>query len=121
MSIGTLSDTISPLSGLEQLQPRGAVNFSMQVIFAATNVPQLLPPLHVPPGLSVTLGGTTPNGNNLASASAAYYPEQVGGAGAYLIAPGGSVTLPVDNLGRIWVVGTKGDGLAVSMRGASIG
>lgn len=112
------------LTQLVENQPRNAVQFSVQVIFTATNVPRRLPPLVVPPGCSVQLGGTNGTAANAQLAQAALYPEQLF-QGARLIPPSNgpqdAVSFPVDNLYQIWVMGTEGDGVYVSVSGSAIG
>jgi hypothetical protein len=111
--------------GLAQMQPRNAVNYSVQLIFQATGVPQRFPALQVPAGLGVTLQGSNGTGANAQVSFVALYPEQLTSAGRYTINPSISassdVSFPVDNLCQIWAVGTEGDGILASVRGSSIG
>lgn len=107
------------------MQPRNAVNIVIQLIFAATNVPQKFPAVKVPLGLTVGLTGTNGSAANAQNAYAASYPENLTGVGRVVIPPSISpeseVQYPADNLGQIWVMGTQGDGVVATIRGAAIG
>ena len=116
-------DDASGLSSLHlaQSQPRKAINQSIQVVFVATNVPQRLPGMIVPAGASVSLRGH--NGTSAGNSKAVYaaqYAESLGAAGTYTITPDTEITYPVDNLAHIWVMGTLGDGIIVSVRAGGI-
>jgi hypothetical protein len=110
---------------LTELQPRNAVNIVIQLIFAATGVPMKFPAVAVPPGLTVGLTGTNGTVANTANAYAASYPENLTQAGRVVIpptlSPQSEVQFPADNLGQIWVMGTAGDGVVATIRGAAIG
>lgn len=110
---------------LTELQPRNAVNIAIQLIFAATGVPMKFPAVNVPAGLTVGLTGTNGTAANAANAYAAAYPENLTQAGRVVIPPSvspeSSVQYPADSLGQIWVMGTAGDGVIATIRGAAIG
>jgi len=109
--------------GLVESDPRGAINEVVQIIFAATNVPQRFPPLAVPPGVGVSLRGVNGATVNTNDAYVARYQDSLNGAGRMVIAPSfsTSVSYPADNLGQIWCMGTAGDGLLASIAGVSVG
>jgi hypothetical protein len=113
-------------SQLSQTQPRNAINFTTQLVFAATDVPQRFPALIVPHGLSVALRGVVGGTVNTNAAYIATTRDELteAASGRYTISPESQntvVSFPVDNLGQIWAMGTKGDGLIASVMGASIG
>lgn len=114
-----------PAPPLVEMQPRNAVNIVLQLIFAATGVPMKFPAIRVPAGLTVGLTGTNGSAANAQSAYAASYPENLTGIGRVVvppsISPQNEVQFPADNLGQIWVMGTAGDGVVATIRGAAIG
>lgn len=111
--------------GLAMLQPRSAIFQAVQIIFAATNVPQRLPNIKVPSGLSVGLTGTTGSAANTELAYAASDPANLLSQPRVVIPPSTSpeseVQYPADSMNQIWVMGTAGDGLLAIIRGSAIG
>jgi hypothetical protein len=108
-------------AGMAQSEPRNAVNVSIQLVFAADNIPQRFPAFQVPKGLSVSLRGVSGSDVNKSTAFAGLYAEQLGGSGQYTISSDTEVTFPADNLCQIWCMGKEGDGLVASVRGSSVG
>jgi hypothetical protein len=97
--------------------PQAAINTSIQVIFAATGVPQPLPGIRVPVQATVRIrahNGT--NAGNAAPCRAALYREALTGTGGDVMTPDTEIIYPLDNTAQVWVVGTAGDGVLCSIR-----
>jgi hypothetical protein len=97
---------------------QSAINRSVLVILAATGVPQPVPGLLVPPGaptVRVRGGNGTPTGNT-GVVRVALYREALAGTGGEPITPDTEIIYPLDNLAQLWVAGTAGDGISVSVR-----
>ena len=108
---------------LTETQPRESINLRFQLIFANTDQPQRCPAFIVAPGLTVTLKGVNGSTANAHNAFAAETPEELLTTQAQLVLPTADVQVdyPVDNLAEIWCMGTAGDGLLISVIGASVG
>jgi hypothetical protein len=106
--------------GMIRQGPRASINIASQVIFAATNVPQVFPPHFVPPGLVPLLRGVNGQTGNAQSAYVSDCAEGLFGQGFRIITSDTEISYPADNLGRIWVMGTKGDGVLATINGAAI-
>lgn len=111
-----------PLALAESL-PGPPLYESFQVIFSVTNKPQQVPPFVVPPGASVTLYPTTSSGVNAHACFVGDEPDLLGTTASRALPAGADVSigLQVDNTGRIWVMGTQGDGVLVIVAAPQIG
>lgn len=109
---------------LSEFQPHSPTRIRIQLTIAATGVPQNAPAIPVPPGATVTLTGHKANGAaNAANIGVAGYPEAFS-SGARQIPPsppGGDVEYVCDNTAEIWIQGTAGDGLLLSITDPSVG
>ena len=108
---------------LSEQAPGPAVQTQIQMVFAATKVPQQFPNQIISPGQSVvlyTVNGSTVNAN---PSSVAKYPEALWTSSARLCPAGADVSIPmtVNSLGEIWAAGTEGDGLLAVISQASVG
>ena len=93
------------------------VNDSFRLVLAATGVAQLVPSLRVPPNCTVNIRGHNGTGaGNSATITVGPYKESLGGPSSYPITPDTEIWYPASDIGRIWVVGTAGDGVIVSVR-----
>jgi hypothetical protein len=114
---------LSQLLQLTENAPHPAVNMSVQIIFAATNVPRRLPSIRIPAGAVIQIGGTTGKAANAQTAFASLYQDNLASNPTVVPPSNGpqdSVTFPVDNLNQIWVMGTAGDGIYASIRGSGV-
>jgi len=94
-----------------------SVNQSVYVILGATGVPQQAPPINVPGGTLVSIrahNGTNAGNANIVRISR--QPELLGEIDGDPITPDSDISWPCDNLGQIWVVGTAGDGIRISIQ-----
>jgi len=120
-----------PMLNQSQLDPGGddspaylreekafTINASFSVVLAATNVPQSVPGMLVPAGSTVRLranNGTT--AGNAKVIFAASYREALANGGGTPLAPLDMIVFPAHNLARIWIAGTAGDGVVVTVTG----
>ncbi len=111
-----------PLALAESL-PGPPLYEQFQIVFAATNVPQNVPSFVVPPGASVTLFPTTSTSLNAHICYIGEQPDQLGTTGSRTLpsAADVSISLQVDNTGKIWAMGTEGDGVLVIVAAPQIG
>jgi hypothetical protein len=93
-----------------------SVNISFLVLLGLTGVAQPVPGFHVPQGATVRVRGHngTPTGN-AQNVSLAEYREQTQGD---LLTPNTEIVWACTNTNQIWVRGTAGDGVTVSIRSA---
>jgi hypothetical protein len=117
-----MTKTLPPLAPAESL-PGPPLYVQLQLIFAATNAPQNVPSFVVPPGASVVLFPTTSTGVNAHASYIGEQPELLGTTGSRVLPAGAdvSISLPVDNTGKIWAMGTMGDGVLVVVSAPQIG
>jgi hypothetical protein len=97
-----------------------SINRTYSVIVASTGIPQPCPPSAVEPGAQVSVrahNGTT--AGNTDPVFTALYREALFAGGGDAITPDTEINYPVDNIGQIWVTGTAGDGIKVSIRAAA--
>ena len=93
-----------------------AVNFTFQLVLTATGVPQVVPGLIVPSNATVRVRGN--NGTTAGNAKQIYVGasrDAVLNGGGTVLAPLDDIPFPADNTGVIWVNGTAGDGVVVSV------
>lgn len=121
MPTGLKNSPAMPTVGLQQNQPRPAVNESFQVLFANDNQPVSFPGFVVEPGLSVTLRGVNGVTANAAACYAATYADGLTHPGKRTITPDTEINFPTQNLASIWVMGKTGDGVLATVNGAPIG
>jgi hypothetical protein len=94
-----------------------SINQSVYVILNATGVPQQAPPINVPAGTLVSIRAHNgANGGNVATVRISHQPELLGSTDGDPITPDSDISWPCDNLGQIWVVGTAGDGIRISIQ-----
>ena len=101
-------------AGLEMFSPQGATNIRIPVLIAQTGVVQPVPGVHIPPGAKVILGGYHGQAVNAADVWVGSSPEEVANGGRRVPA-GYELEYPVDNTAQIFVKGTQGDGLLISV------
>jgi hypothetical protein len=92
-------------------------NQSFYVILRTTGVAQQAPPMFVPPGASVSIRAH--NGANTGNTNVVYVghqPELLAGTGGDPITPDSDISWPCNSCGEIWVNGTAGDGIRVSIQ-----
>ena len=108
---------------LTETQPRESVNIRFQLVFAADNTPIRCPGFIVAPGLTVTLKGVNGVTANAHNAFVGETPEELATTAAQVVLPAADVQVnyPVDNLAEIWCMGKAGDGLLITVTGASVG
>ncbi len=108
------SATIPPS---QRAAPAQNINWTFQVVLAATGAPQLAPGANVPPGSTCRVRAN--NGSGTGNAHMVYV-----GASRDAVVPAGSgtplaplddIAFPIGNTGRIWVSGIEGDGVVVSI------
>jgi hypothetical protein len=121
MPTGLKDSPLGPVAALVSSQPRRAVNNTINTVIAQTGVPQVLPAVIVPAGLSVALRGSTAAGVNAGVVRVALYPDVLLSGGGRVITPDTEISFPVDHLGQIWIIGTAADGLVVTISGVPIG
>ena len=104
-----------PNSGAPKAQalPSGMVHWSTKVVILASDTPQPLPGYAVPSGCNVRL--RAPSGNADAAFFANYPDKLIAGNGVPL-APQDDVIEQASNLANIWIMGTAGDSIAVSVQ-----
>lgn len=97
-----------------------SVNQSVYVILRATGVPQQAPPIVVPGGSMVAIRAHNgANAGNQYLIRVSRQPELLGSQDGDPITPDSEISWPCDNLGQIWVVGTAGDGIRISIQRGS--
>lgn len=108
---------------LVQLQPRKAINHTLQLVFAAAGVAQKLPGLQVEEGLSVNVRGHNgTSAGNKGNIRIALYPEALTNGGGRVITPDTEIPFPVDHTAQIWgIADNAGDGMIASISGTPIG
>jgi hypothetical protein len=96
---------------------RKSVNQSVYVIIAVTGVPQPAPPINVPGGSQVSIrahNGLDAGNQHIVRIS--HQPELLSGIEGDPITPDSAITWPCDHLGQIWIAGTAGDGVRISIQ-----
>jgi hypothetical protein len=107
-----------PISGVIARPGRSigvTVNQGFYVIIAATGVPQRAPGMAVPPGSAVLVrahNGTNAGNTNIVTVGSA--PDMAGSGDP--ITPDSEISWPTNNSVNLWVVGTAGDGIRVSIQ-----
>lgn len=92
-------------------------NQSFYVILAVTGKPQQAPPMYVPPGAQVSVRAHNGlDGGNQHVVRLAHQPELLGAIEGDPITPDSDISWPCNTTGDIWVVGTAGDGIRVSVQ-----
>jgi hypothetical protein len=94
-----------------------SINQSVYVILAATGVPQRAPSMNVPAGVLVSIrahNGTNAGNTNIVRIGR--QPELLSGIEGDPITPDSDIAWPCDMLHEIWVVGTAGDGIRISIQ-----
>jgi hypothetical protein len=113
---GVIGAGSTPSTGLV---PRKAINYSVRMLFAVNDVPQVSQPVYVPPGTTVYIrahNGTT-TGNSAPCRVALSVGElSLGSTSGDVITPDTEISYPVDNLCQIWAAGTAGDGIIIAIR-----
>lgn len=90
------------------------VNQGFYVIIAATGVPQRAPHMFVPPGAQVLVrahNGGAGNNNTVYLDQAPEFPN-----GGDPITPDSEITWATDNTINLWLKGTAGDGIRISVQ-----
>jgi FtsP/CotA-like multicopper oxidase with cupredoxin domain len=96
-----------------------ATNWTFTAVIVATGVPQPLPGIFVPPGCGVRLrANNATTAGNAQVIRAGTYPAQLLQGGGNPLAPLDDIPFQVDNTGKIWIAGTAGDGVVVSINSA---
>lgn len=96
----------------------GAVNISIRTIIETTGVPLRSTGVFVPQGATVRVrahNGTT-TGNSAPVRLGSYREMLLEESVGDVLTPDTEIIFPVDNLAQIWVTGTAGDGIIVSIR-----
>lgn len=108
-----LNPNVAPLPGFRAT----SMNQSVYVILNATGVPQSAPAIYVPAGASVTIRAH--NGTSTGNAGLvrlAQQPELLSGTQGDPLTPDSDVSWPCDHLGQVWIAGTAGDGVRISIQ-----
>jgi hypothetical protein len=101
---------------------QAAVNITFTVVLRTTGIPQPCPPYWVPLQASVNVRGQ--NGKaagNSAPVFVGVSPNDVSNGGGRMITPDTEIFYPVDSTSQIWVNGTAGDGIQVTITANPIG
>ena len=96
--------------------PQDAVNVTLTTLIRTTGVPQPATPYQVPPQASVNVRGQ--NGTTAGNTGPVYVglnPEELSNGGGRQVTPDTEIFYPVSNAGQIWVRGTAGDGIQVTI------
>jgi hypothetical protein len=110
------SNSVTPTAAKGQVRRQGAVNWSHTLVFANTNVPQVVPGYLVPPGSSVRVRGNNGGvGGNAQVVYAATNPDSLRAGLGTPLQPLDDVAFPVDNTARIWAMGKAGDGIVIAV------
>lgn len=94
-----------------------SINNAFYVILGATGVPQQAQPVYVPPGALVSVRAH--NGTDAGNAHIVRLgrdPDTLSGVNGDPITPDSDISWPCDNTVTMWVVGTEGDGVRVSIQ-----
>jgi len=95
----------------------GIVRWTYQFIVAANNTPQPGPCYLVPPGCVVRLRGN--NGQaagNTKPVFVAEYREKLANNQGAPIYPSDDIQMQIDNLAKLWFMGTAADGVVISVQ-----
>ncbi len=113
----------APPLALSESLPGPPLYQQFQIIFAETGLAHQMPSFVVPPGASVTLFPTTSTGLNANVCYIGDQPDLLGTTGSRTLPAGAdvSISLQVDNTGKIWASGTAGDGILVIVAAPQIG
>ncbi len=117
----------SLMNGAQNVPSRRAqnatiINRVITVVLAAANTPQPVPGIFVPDGCTVRIrannGGATGNAHTIFVAS---YPGAFAALHGTPLAPLDDIAWPSENLSAIWVYGSAGDGVVVSVISIGLG
>ena len=102
-------------------QSRQTTVETFQIVFAETGVPQTFPPLLIPPGIAPALRGVNGLAANAEVCFVAANPDLLlSPSQRRTITPDTEIQYPARRLSEIWVMGTKGDGVAATVSGIGI-
>jgi hypothetical protein len=105
-----------PTAPNQRAQAQRAVNWQFSLILAATGVPQTVPGMVVPRGASVRVRANNgAAGGNAQQIFVAQYRAALLNGGGTPLASLDDIAFPVDNCAGIWVCGTAGDGVVISI------
>jgi len=121
-----LRDSTQPLGkntgGVPPYLNKKNINRTFKAVIATTGVPQPLPPVNVENAASVAIRGYNGTTGNAQPVWSGLHRESVTPLGqGDPITPDTEINYPVDNLGQIWICGTAGDGVVVSIRATGFG